>query len=562
MEQYFNQIESGDIVTSKRVFQQYSKLMERFDHTPDHMLFDLDFANAPINFIEAYCKQSKGKWIGKNLKLELFQKAKMQAVFGFVYRDSLLRVCREVMTTEGRKNGKSTEAAGIGQFGLVGDGEAGAEIYPVATKLDQAQIIFKEAVNMRAQSIDLRSVTKKTKYELTCPSNYGSMRPLASDSKSMDGLNVHYGLLDEIHAWKDRNLYDIIVQATSSRDQPLIYIISTGGFIREGLYDNKYEYGCKVLDGIFEDEQRLFFFYELDKRSEWTDPSCWIKANPGLGTIKKFDTLAKFVEDAKNDAQFLPSVLTKDFNVRETREGSWLEFEVLENNDTYSLEYLMDSYAVGGVDLSSTTDLCCATLLVQKSGDTVNITVEEDGEMIVVEKNKTYCIQQYFIPAEVLQKKIKEDNVPYDVWRDRGLVTICPGSTVDYHAVTVWYLKMFNEYGIRPLWIGYDPWNSTYWVNEMVSQGFTMEIVRQGAQTLSQPMKQLGGDLGDKLVNYNNNPVLKWCLSNLCAKTDENGNIRPMKHHNVKLRIDGGSSLLAAYAKLFEHLQDYLNMIS
>jgi len=542
--EYWAKIESGEIQACKRLKQQYQKLVDEIHNPRDPWIFDIEKASRPIQFIEKFCKHSKGKWIGKPVRLELFQKAKLQAVYGFVHKETGLRRAREVFTLVGRKNGKSTEKAATGLYMMIGDGEGGAEVYSVATKKDQARLVFTEAVNMVSQSPALSKHIKKRKTDLYFPVTFSKFEPLASDSNSLDGLNVHNGIIDELHAIKDRNLYDVIKQAMSAREQPLLDMITTAGFVRENIFDSIYDYACRVLDGLVEDERFLAFIYELDDRDEWTDFRMWEKANPGLGTIKDYNELAANVERAKNDPDFLPTVLTKDFNVRDTVAGTWLTYEQINNEETFTMEEISDTYAVGGVDLSSTTDLTCATLLIMKPGS-----------------EKKYCLQQYFLPSELLEKRVREDKIPYDRWYDRGLLKLSEGNKINYSDVTRWFLRMIEEYRIHPVWIGYDPWNSQYWVDEMIQRGFTMEKVRQGAQTLSQPMKELGADLQAKRINYNNNPILKWCLTNTAIKRDDNDNIRPVKGQNQRQRIDGAVSLLIAYTVLFNHMDDYKALI-
>ena len=542
--EYWSKIESGEIQACKRLKQQYQKLVDEIHNPRDPWIFDIKKATQPIEFIERFCKHSKGKWIGKPVKLELFQKAKIQAVYGFVHKETGLRRCREVFTLVGRKNGKSTEKAATGLYMMIGDGEGGSEVYSVATKKDQARLVFTEAVNMVSQSPALSKHIKKRKTDLYFPVTFSKFEPLASDSNSLDGLNVHNGIIDELHAIKDRNLYDVIKQAMSAREQPLLDMITTAGFVRENIFDSIYSYACNVLDGAVEDDRFMAFIYELDDRDEWTDFRMWEKANPGLGTIKDYNELAANVERAKNDPDFLPTVLTKDFNVQDTVAGTWLTYEQINNEETFTMEEISDTYAVGGVDLSSTTDLTCATLLIMKPGS-----------------EKKYCLQQYFLPSELLEKRVREDKIPYDRWYDRGLLKLSEGNKINYSDVTRWFLRMIEEYRIHPVWIGYDPWNSQYWVDEMIQHGFTMEKVRQGAQTLSQPMKELGADLQAKRINYNNNPILKWCLTNTAIKRDDNDNIRPVKGQNQRQRIDGAVSLLIAYTVLFNHMDDYRALI-
>ena len=541
---YWNKIQSGEIVACRRLKQQYQRLVDEISNPKDHWVFDIEKANQPIEFIEKFCKHSKGKWIGKPVKLELFQKAQLQAIYGFVHKETGLRRCREVFTLVGRKNGKSTLKAATGVYMMVGDGEGGSEVYSLATKKDQARIVFAEAVNMVAQSPYLSKHIKKRKTDLYFPITFSKFEPLSSDSNSLDGLNVHYGIIDELHAIKDRNLYDVIKQAMTAREQPILDIITTAGFVRECIYDSIYDYACNVLDGFIEDERFLAFIYELDDREEWTDFRMWEKANPGLGTIKSYEELAANVERAKNDPDFLPTVLTKDFNVRDTVAGTWLTFDQINNTETFDIEELKGSYAIGGADLSSTTDLSCATLLIMKPNS-----------------DKKYCIQQYFLPAELLEQRVREDKIPYDKWAQRGLLTLCEGNKINYSDITAWFRKMYERYQVIPLWIGYDPWNAQYWIQEMKDLNFNMIEVRQGFKTLSQPMKELAADLMAKRINYGNNPVLKWNLTNVNVKRDDNDNIKPIKGKNQRQRIDGAVSLLIAYTVLFNNLQDYLNII-
>ncbi len=544
IEQYYKKIESGNIITSAKVKKIYAKLVDDIKNPKSNWIFDEGKAERPIQFIETFCRQSKGEWIGKPVALQLFQKAYISALFGFVHKDTGARRFKETLFLVARKNGKSTMAAGIGLYMLIADGEGGAEVYSVATKKDQARIVFTEAVNMAKQSPALSKHLKKRKTDLYMPLTFSKFEPLASDSNSLDGLNSHCVIIDELHAIKDRNLYEVMKQSMSARRQPLLLMITTAGTVRECIYDDMYDYACKVVDGIVEDDRFLPVLYELDDRSEWTDFRMWEKANPGLGTIKKLDDLIEKVERAKNNPNDLPGVLCKDFNVRDTVAGTWLTFDDINNEETFDIEELRGSYAIGGADLSSTTDLTCATLLVMKP----------DSE-------KKYCLQQYFLPDEYLEKKVKEDKIPYDKWHARGLLTLCAGNKVNYSDVTAWFIHMFQEYDIRPLWIGYDPWNSQYWIQEMKDMGFEMEEVRQGYKTLSQPMKELEADLKAHMINYNNNPILKWCLTNTSVKRDDNDNIRPVKGQNQRQRIDGAVSLLIAYTILHKHMADYKALI-
>lgn len=365
---------------------------------------------------------------------------------------------------------------------------------------------------------------------------------LASDSNSMDGLNASCVLADEVHAWKDKNLMDVMYDSMSAREQPMFIETSTMGTVRDNVFDNEYEYASKVINGTVIDYSILPVIYELDNKEEWTDEIAWEKANPALGTIKSKDALKDKVERAKANPNELVNLLCKDFNVRMIGDDHWLSYDDVKNDLTYEMDDIRDNYAVAGVDLSSTVDLTAATILIVKDGI-------------------KYVLQQYFIPKVKLEEKIKEDKIPYDIWSSRGLVTLCEGAKVDYQYVTNWFTNMIDQYEIRCLWIGYDPWNSNYWIDDMQAAGFTMEEVRQGARTMSNPMKQLQADLIEKKVNYNQNPVLHWCLTNTAVKRDENDNIRPVKGQNNRARIDGCVSLIIAYTVYLNHITDYENLM-
>ena len=508
-------------------------------------VFDINKANRPIQFIEKYCRHSKGKWARKPIVLELWQKATIQAVFGFVDRDTGVRKYIKAALFIGRKNGKSTLSAAIGLYMLTADGEGGAECYSVAVKKDQAKVVWEEAKRMVKKSPTLLKKIKCLVSGIFYDKAEAIFKALASDDNSLDGLNASYVAADEIHAWVIKNLLDVLYDSMAAREQPLLFETSTAGKVRENVYDDEYAYyddvikGYEGIEGGIVDETVLPFIYELDKSDEWLDEKKWFKANPGLGTIKSYKFIRDKVIKAQNSPKELANMLCKDFNIPQTTDEKWLSYETAINTATFDIDLLLDTYAIGGVDLSSTTDLTCATLLI-------------------IRHNKKYVLQQYFIPSERLEFKIKDDKIPYDKWEKRGLVTICEGAKVNYSDVTQWFLRMNEEYQISTLWVGYDPWNTQYWVEEMKEYGFEMVEVRQGAKTMSNPMKQLEADLIEKNVNYNNNPVLKWCLCNTSVKRDENDNIRPIKGQKQRARIDGTVSLIIAYCVLFEKMNDYL----
>lgn len=370
---YWDAIERGEVTVGRRVRTVYGRLAREIRAADPASLYVFDEAagERPIEFIERFCKQSQGL-LGAPMVLELFQKAFIQALFGFLERETGYRRFRETMLLVGRKNGKTTLMSGISLYLLTSDYEGAAEIYSVATKRDQAKKTLTEAVNMVRQSPDLRAVLKKRRNDLYFPAAASTFEALASDSNTLDGLNSHAVIIDELHAIKDRNLYEVMKQSTSSRRQPLVVMITTAGTVRESVFDEMYELAAKIADGEVEEPTFLPVLYELDSRDEWTDPSAWQKANPGLGHIKQYKTLAGFVERAKNSVADLPGVLCKDFNVREVAAEVWLSYESIKNDLHFTMDDIRDTYALGGCDLSATTDLTCATLLIRKPDDPIN----------------------------------------------------------------------------------------------------------------------------------------------------------------------------------------------
>jgi phage terminase large subunit-like protein len=551
IEQYYKLIAQGELVVSKKVERVYKKLVDDLADEKSEWEYADKKANHVITFVEKYCKHSKGKMGGKAFVLELWQKAMLAALFGFVHKIDGTRKYRELVFVVARKNGKSALGSAIALYMLMADGEAGPEIVSAATKKDQAKIIWSESKRMVKKSPVLSKRIRPLVAEMICDGNDGTYKPLSSDSNTLDGLNIHCSLIDELHAIQDKNLYDVIVDGMSAREQPLSIITTTAGTVREGIFDIKYDECERIINGYddkdgYKDERILPIMYELDNRKEWTVEEAWPKANPGLGTIKSIDQLKSKVHKAQSNPILVKNLLCKDFNIRETTSEAWLTFETINNTETYKLSDLNPKYGIGGVDLSSTVDLTAACVLFRVQGDP-----------------KIYFKHMYWLPEDLLEQRTKEDKIPYDIWRDMGLLRTCQGNSVHAKYVTQWYLELMNEHGIYFPFIGYDSWSAKYWVEEM--EGYfgkeCMRPVIQGKKTLSSPMKSLGADLESKLIIYNNNPVTKWCLTNTAVDVDRNDNIQPIKTSHQRRRIDGLAAMLNAYTIYLEKQTDYINMI-
>lgn len=550
--EYWDDICTQKVLVGKKVYKVYRHIVNSIlKNKNSRWEYDEKKAFHAIDFIEVYCKHSKGKMGGKPFILETWQKALVTAMFGIVDKDTRKRKYREVLLMVARKNGKSTLAAAIGLYLQIADGEPGAEVYAVATKKDQAKIIWLEAKRMVKKSKSLAKRIKTLVSEMVAEINDSYFKPLGSDSDTLDGLNVHGALLDEIHAWKDKNLYDVVVDGTSAREEPLIFITTTAGTVREGIFDIKYDEAEMLINGLDDDtgyknDSFLPIIYELDKREEWTVVKNWGKANPALGTVKKFEQLFDKYKKALLNSLLVKNLLTKDFNIRETSTEAWLTFEDIDNKETFDLNILKPNYGIGGTDLSSTTDLTAAKVIFMLKNDP-----------------KIYVLQMYWLPEDLLEKRTREDKIPYDIWYENGLLRTCPGNKVHPKYITEWFVELREKYDLYIPWIGYDAWSAEYWVEEMKNYfgEEAMEKVIQGKKTLSSPMKNLAADLQNKLVIYNNNPIDKWCLTNTAIDIDKNDNIQPIKTSKSRKRIDGTAALLDAYVCLERHRNEYMNLI-
>lgn len=547
---YWEWMNDNRIKVSTKIYKTYKYIIDFLEDPDSEWEYDEKRANHAINFIERFCKHSKGKMGGKPFILELWQKAKVAATFGIVHKITGERKYQRVVLIVARKNGKSTLSAAEGLYLFIADGEPGAEIYSVATKKDQAKIIWLEAKRMVKKSPALSKRIKPLVAELTCEINDGIYKPVGRDSDTLDGLNVHGATMDEIHAWTDKNLYDVIVDGTSARDEPLILITTTAGTVRENVYDDIYDEAERTINGYFDpdgykDERSLFLVYELDDRKTWKDEKTWMQANPGLGTIKKTDALRDKVNKAKANSKLVKNLLTKDFDIPETTSEAWLTFETIDNRETFDMADLKPRYCIGGIDLSATTDLTCATIVFRIPDD-----------------DNIYIKQMYWLPSDLIELRSQEDKIPYNIWEERGLLRRSGTNKVDYKDVTKWFLEVQNEMDCYIFRIGYDRWSAGYLVDELEQTFGKITVpVAQGAKTFSNPMKRLESDLKAKKVNYENNPITKWNLSNAAIKTDSNDNIALVKTSNPRRRIDGVASLMDALVVYEDNFDEYMGLI-
>ena len=550
-EKYFEAVSKGRIVACKKIRKLAEIILPQIRKGYKKWRFDLEAAERPVRFIETYCRMPSGK-LGMPFKMQPFQKAIVETAFGFVDKAGNRRF-QEVMCILGRKNGKSSLLAALELYMLIGDREGAPQVYNVANSEEQASLAYNAAIRILRQSKRLQRYARKRADDIYCANNLGYAKPLSSQTRNLDGLDVHFAIIDELSAITNPDLYDLVKQGMSAREQPMLCIITTNGFVRNGIFDDRYDYASRWLDGKVDDDVFLPFIYELDDRDEWINESAWVKANPGLGTVKKLESLRNHVNQALQNSRFRPTVMVKDFNMPENASVAWLDFEEAVNDQEYDLSEMGFRYGIVGFDAADTIDLNSACMLMMRPGDP-----------------QIYGISMFWLPEDAL-RDISEsgdrkgrDNVPYEQWMARGLVRTVPGNKVHRDVLMQWLQELKEEHDIYTYAIGFDPWHmddTTVRALESYVGKSRVLPVRQGVATLSMPMKQMKADFAAKRI-VNHNPVLEWCRMNVSIRVDINGNIQPdKKQNNPANRIDGFMAELDAYIVLNNMMDEYQQVI-
>lgn len=548
---YCVDILGGGVIACEKMKKLAEKMLTDLEKPHKQWHFDYAHAKKHVDFIEQFCKIPSGR-LGAPFILEPMERAFVESIHGFV-DDEGLRRYQEVFLCVARKNGKTSLGAALELDALFNDGEGSPQVYNVANSMEQATLGYNAVSKMIRLSKALSQHAEKRTTGWHCKRNFGTVKPLAANTATLDGLDVHFALIDELHAMRDRDVYDLVKQGMAARRQPILLCCTTNGFVRNGVFDAQYRYASGVLDGSIEDDRFLPWVYELDAREEWTDPKAWQKANPNLGTVKKIDYLENNVQKAKQDASFRATVLTKDFNLPENQSQAWLTFDEAVNTETFDLQDMGFKYCIIGFDASDTIDLTCAQAFMMRPDD-----------------EHIYEHSMYWIPEDALLeredagKRRERDDVPYRQWINRGFLRAVPGNKIDKKVLIEWIAELAQVYGIYTFAVGFDPWHmddSTLRDLKAMVGNDRVEPVRQGAITLSQPMKQLKSDYKQNRIIDNHNPVNEWCRMNVEVKTDTNGNIQPNKKNlNPKNRIDGFAAELDAYVTLLNRADDFRAM--
>lgn len=523
---YYQGIVDGSIVVGRwvRIFYEYvvTGLEQR------RFAFDQKKADRAIRFIENFCHHCEGR--DDLLKLELWQKAFVSVVFGIMDKNGL-RQFREVVLVVGRKNGKTLFAAAIVAYCVFLDGEYGAKAFCVAPKLDQADIVYSAFWQSVEQEPELKALIKRRKMDLYIESTNSSVKKIAFNAKKSDGFNPHITVCDEFASWVgDAGLkqYEVMKSALGARKQPIILSISTAGYVNEGIYDELLKRCTRFLLGDSRESRLAPFLYMIDDIRLWNDINELRKANPNLGVSVSVDYLLEEIAVAEGSLSKKAEFLTKYCNIKQNSVQAWLPTQAADavSGRAIDMEQLRDSYCVGGIDLSRTTDLTACVAVIEKGAN-------------------LYVLAKFFLPAEKLEEATARDGLPYAIYVQRGLLQLSGENFVDYHDCFRWFQELVEQYQILPLKVGYDRYSSQYLVQDMEQYGFRMDDVFQG-YNLTPVIRETEGLMKDAVFDIGDNDLLKVHLLNVALKTDlESGRSKPVKL-STNDHIDGAVALLDA----------------
>ena len=566
IEEYRNKIKAGEIIAGRYIKLELDRLMQDFDDSDVRM--DFDASNKRIDFIENELRHGQAPFAGKPFKLELFQKAIIEAIFApQVYDDEAERWVRkyqDVLLVEARKNGKTPLASAIALSEWV-CGPMGGNILFGSNDFDQADLLFQNTNDMREESPKLSRCTHKNQKGIFWGSqkqkkargkfsrqNKGTIKKLSARQSAKEGKNISIGVVDEVHEMQDNTLVMPIRQALSTQYEPLYIEITTEGFTDGGYLDERMHLAKQVLTGEAEMPRWLIFLYQQDTEEEiFQDEQSWYKANPGMGTIKKWSFMRQMVDESRTNRKTRAFVLAKDFNIKQNTAEAWLESSTIENQRVFEPSRLDGQYYIGSLDFAETTDLCSAKALFVDPW---------------TRQKKT--LSMYFIPeikADALENEeaaavLNPEKKDYRQWAREGLVTICPGTEVDAKMVADWFLSLYDDYHAIPFKIGYDNWHAKDF-KKVIGEYFGEEVLERIVMdylSLSNPMSALESDLRRKVLCYNDNPIDKWCLGNTAFKVNNLGQMMPVKvYGQSKNRIDGALGFIIAYAAYGRFKSEY-----
>ena len=540
---YYQKIEDGSITVGKWVKTIYEKIIKDLDEKK--YFFDGKKANRAIKFIETMGHHVEGPQAPNNIKLELWQKALVSCIFGLVDENGL-RQYREVVLVVARKNGKSILAALIGLYEWVVDGGYGARIYCLAPKLDQAEIIYNDMWQQVQNEPELQTICRHRMTDYIVPSTNSTVKKIAFSAKKSDGFNPSLTICDEVAAWSgDQGLkqYEVMKSGMGARPEGILLSCSTSGYINDSIYDELIKRSTRFLMGDSKEKKLLPFLYMIDDIGKWNDINELQKSNPNLGVSVSVDYLLEEIAIAEGSLSKKAEFVTKYCNLKQNSSQAWLSAETIQKcvGPHFDLEEFRGSYCVGGIDLSQTTDITSACALIEKNGE-------------------LYVISKFWLPAEKIEEATERDGIPYNIYIQRGLLTLSGDNFVDYDDCYQWFTDLIKKYEIYPLEVGYDKWMAQNLVKQMSNDGFHMDDVYQGFN-LTPVLREMEGLMKDGKVHIGDNDLLKIHFLDSALKIDEQTNKVRLVKMGATLHIDGMAALSDAFCvrqKFYTEIGDQL----
>ena len=542
---YYQMIEDGSVTVGRWIRMLYERIVSDLEEKV--YFFDQKKANKAIRFFENFCHHSKGRLAPRLVKLETWQKALLSCIFGLVDEKGI-RIYREIFVVMGRKCGKSLLASGIAEYMAYADGERGADCYFLAPKLDQADIVFNDFWQSVSAEPDLMKITKKRKMDIYIESTNTSIKKVPFSEKKSDGFNPHLAVCDEVAAWVgDQGIkqYAVMTSALGSREQPMILSITTANYVNDGIYDELFKRGTSFLQGNSREKRMLPFLYQIDDLDKWNDLSELQKSIPNLGVSVSasyiLEEIAKAEESLANKAEFL----TKFACIKQNSSMAWLNTQDIQKAFSGGIgpgwkpirsgdlkdapceltyEDFRHSYALGGIDLSMAVDLTAAVIVIERDGI-------------------SWFFTQFFMPESKVEEATARDGLPYRLYAERGLLTVCGENTVDYHRVHEWFQMLERDYEILPLKVGYDRYSAAYLVQDMAADGFSMESVSQGSNLTGVLIDMEGMIKDGRLRCADNNDLMKVHMLDAALKFEDGTNRRRLIKVNKNGHIDGMAAL-------------------
>ena len=542
---YYQQIKDGSVIVGRWIEKWYEYIVHGLEEK--RFSFDQKKAAQAIAFIQQYCRHHEGPLAPQLIQLEIWQKALLSVIFGIVDKDGF-RQFRECIVVCGRKNGKTLLDAAVSAYMMFSDGEYGARAFFVASRLDQARLAFEAFYQMISKEPKLARQAKKRRTDVYIAESNSSAMPVAFSEKKTDGLNPSYVSLDELASWRgDAGLkqYEVFKSALGARSQPLMFGITTAGYENDGIYDELIRRSTAVLNGTSKETRLAPFLYMIDDVDKWNDIDELKKANPNLGVSTSIDYMLEEIRIAEGSISKKTEFLTKYCNVKQNSSLAWLTAQDVKKcfGEVRTMEDFRHTYALAGIDLSLAVDLTAAVICIEKDGI-------------------TWFDVQFFMPENKVEEATARDGLPYDIYRQRGLLTVCGENTVDYHAVHEWFRMLEREYEILPLKVGYDRYSAAYLVQDMEAAGFTMESVSQGSNLTGVLIDMEGMIKDGRLRCIRDNDLMKIHMLDAALKFEEGTNRRRLIKMSPKAHIDGMAALSDAICMRHNYYEELAGQLS